>query len=572
MSTNGNGSRGPVILDANGVDATPRIIEDGWTNLLSSLGTGGDPRQRTSFRRSHGIPQQELEEIYRADGIGRKVVDLPAQEMVREWIEVEGDTDGLILKELTRIKARPSVRAGIQWARLYGGAIVVVLVDDGQKLDKPLRPDAVRRVLGLRVYDRWQVWWTTRDLQDNGEPKVYTVTPYTAGAGGQFQVHHSRVLRFEGEALPPRVKVQNQGWGDSVLQGVYDRLRDLGIAWGASANIVNSFIQHVLSIEGLQDMIAAGQEKHVKKRLELIDLSRSVLNTVLLDSREQYVKNASSVAGLADLLDRIAYAVCADTGIPATRLFGRSPDGMNATGESDQTNWYDELASEQEDVLREPLQRLVDLIARSKDGPFRGKPPEDELVVEFRPLWQLSDDKQADVRSKMALADRVYMEMGAVDPAEIAQSRFGGKHFSLDTELDTETLEQRLAPLAPQEGDDPEGAPAPKAPGAEEPATKVPTPSSGQDDTEKSIDADHALNGAQITAAIDVLKSLRAPQQGDRISKVSAIELLVAVGIERDKAVLMVDSSPEEGGSEAPEPPPGGPPTPPMPPPVEEEV
>lgn len=51
--------------------------------------------------------------------------------------------------------------------------------------------------------------------------------------------------------------------------------------------------------------------------------------------------------------------------------------------------------------------------------------------------------------------------------------------------------------------------------------------------------ADYTLNGAQITAAVDVITQLRQKT----IAVDAALELLVAVGIPRERAKLMVEKT-----------------------------
>lgn len=428
----------------SGTAATVR--SDGWMNLFTSMGTNKDRLTRTKFGMLARIDRVQLEQIYRSDGLGRRIIDTVPQDGTREWIDIEGDPDGAILKELQRLKAKQEFRNLWRWARLYGGAIMVMGVDDGKSLEAPLDPERpVRKVIFLRVYDRWQVTWNSADINNDpaseffGEPEWYRVTPYGAGVDN-FRVHRSRTVEMHGETLPERERIRNNGWGDSTLQSVYEALRDVGTAYNGAANILTDFITTILSVENLAEMIAAGQEDVVKKRLEIIDLSRSILNTVILDKNEQYNKQASSIAGLPDLLDRFGLFLCGVTGIPATKLFGRSPAGMNATGEADLRNYYDDIKSEQEDRLLDPITKLKDLLVTARDGEIKSQNT-DDFQVKFRSLWQLTDKEIADTRKVVADTDKLYVDMGAVDPVEIAKSRFGGERYSMETEIDVELRE-----------------------------------------------------------------------------------------------------------------------------------
>lgn len=54
--------------------------------------------------------------------------------------------------------------------------------------------------------------------------------------------------------------------------------------------------------------------------------------------------------------------------IPVTKLFGRSPAGMNATGESDLRNYYDYVDTLREAKLRPILEKLLPVLAMSAWG------------------------------------------------------------------------------------------------------------------------------------------------------------------------------------------------------------
>lgn len=54
--------------------------------------------------------------------------------------------------------------------------------------------------------------------------------------------------------------------------------------------------------------------------------------------------------------------------IPVTKLFGRSPAGMNATGESDLSNYYDMIEERKETMLRPVYDKILPLLFMSECG------------------------------------------------------------------------------------------------------------------------------------------------------------------------------------------------------------
>lgn len=420
------------------------VNTDGWQNVLLNLGNRGDATARSKFARMLRLDKQTLSDLFAGDGLGKRVVTLPVDDAIREWIE--GD-DNLKL-ELSRIGAKKEIKEAAYWSRLFGGSLVVALLDDGMDFDQPVNPEQIRRVMELRTYDRHRVTWTTADVQSDpaspnfGRVEVYTVQPIT---GGTYRVHASRCWRFDGLALPEEDRQRNQGWGDSALQAVYNALMNYGNTMLASANIIRDFVQAVLGVKGLAEMIRAGEEKNVANRANIIDLTRSVANLVMIDADgETYDKKASSVAGLADLWDRFALHVCATTGIPATKLIGRSPSGLNATGEGDQSNWYDVVREYQTDEIQPAIQWLVDLLEAQRDWRDTDRP--ETMDWNWPALDQPTEAEWAQVKKTNAEVDQVYMQANAgIDPEYLYYLRFGQGEYRAEINYDQAAYLEWLA-------------------------------------------------------------------------------------------------------------------------------
>jgi phage-related protein (TIGR01555 family) len=426
-------------------DARSVTRGDGWNNVLTNIGNRRDPVSATQFGMATMLDRRTLAAMYRGDGLAKRIVDIQVEEAIREWIEA----DDLLLAELGRLNAKQDVTEALKWARLFGGALVVALIDDGQDFDQPVNMNGIRSVRQLRVYDRWRVTFTTGDVDKDamsptfGKPLFYSVQGTT---GVPYRVHSSRCWRIDGLPLPDEERQLNNGWGDSAIMAAYEALRAYGQTMGASANIVRDFVQVVLGIRGLTDMLRQGEDALVAARANVIDLTRSVANTVFLDADgETYDKKASSVAGLADLWDRFALHVSSVTGIPATKLLGRSPAGMNATGESDMRQWYDVVQAYRGDEVEPLLRWLVGLIEAQSEWTDR---PE-EMDWTWPSLYQPTEAEWADVKLKIAQADAVYLDRGAADPEYLYHLRYGGA-FRPDAHYDFEEAAEWMAGREPQ--------------------------------------------------------------------------------------------------------------------------
>ena len=255
-------------------------------------------------------------------------------------------------------------------------------------------------------------------------------------------MHETRVLRFDGKLISDKDRLRNNGWNDSYLLGVYERLKGLGESYYGIEVIVSEFMQGVLSIQGLANMIAGGQEQLAIKRLNMIDQTRHILITLLMDSEEEYKRDFANVSGLSDVMHTLMLGVSSSSGIPVTRLFGESPAGLNATGESDMTMYYDKIISMQTNIMQDPVETLIRYVMLSNPSSFTNNIFAD-WELKFQELKELTEKEKAELRKTQAETDSTYISSGVLDPEEVALSRFGGETYSTETVID-ETIKRGL--------------------------------------------------------------------------------------------------------------------------------
>ena len=122
-----------------------------------------------------------------------------------------------------------------KWARLYGGAIAVMLVDDGRGLEEPLDWENARSIDEIRVFERsivqpdytalyrFNFLDTLNSPVPFGEPEYYTVFSIY----GSFIVHRSRCLVFRNGRLPEQTtNALYRYWGIPEYVKIKHELRE----------------------------------------------------------------------------------------------------------------------------------------------------------------------------------------------------------------------------------------------------------------------------------------------------------------------------------------------------------
>lgn len=397
---------------------------DSFQNVAARLGIGTDNLSSSSTYALNPITRQrsQLEWMYRGSWIVGQAVDCVAEDMTRAGIDITSairpeDVEG-IKSGFERRAIWQALEETIKWSRLYGGAIAVLLIE-GQDVSTPLRVDTVARggFKGIVCLDRWVVVPALEEVVQEygpsfGKPAYYDVMVSAPVFRGK-RIHHSRVIRLEGVDLPYWQKVAEYGWGLSIVERLYDRLVAFDSTTQGAAQLVYKAHLRTVSVEGLREILSEGgpAEAALTKMFEMIRVMQSNEGLTLIDAKDTFQTHSYTFSGMSDLLLQFAQQLSGALQIPLVRLFGQSPAGLNATGESDVRNYYDLIAQQQESRLRYGLQTIIDLIYRSDVG---GDPPAD-LGFKFNSLWQMSETERATIAVGITNAVTQAFEAGIVD-------------------------------------------------------------------------------------------------------------------------------------------------------------
>ena len=496
--------------------------EDGYVNLLNKYGTKQDNSEAYKFEREPVIPDMQLTGLYEGNGLFSKIIDTPAEEALKHGFDLNLKSDevnAFVEDALDDLEWEEKAATAIKWARLYGGALIVMLIDDGRGLEEPVDWEHIRSIDELRVYERSIVQPDYASLYQQdyggkgvgnrvskfGQPEYY----YVSSIYGSFKVHESRCLVFRNGVLPEQTSNATYlFWGMPEYVRIRRALRETVTAHTDSVKLLERSVQAIYSMKGLASLLTTDDgENQVLKRLQLVDTSRGLLNSIAIDSEgEQYDFKTFQFSGVKDVIDATCNMLSALTNIPQTILFGRSPAGMNATGDSDFESYYNFVEKIQRLMLKRNLRTLLDIVFRA--GIASGDVTEEpDYKLEFNPLWSLSDTEQATVdqtKAQTALVKaqtaQAYVDMQALDPTEVRRRLASDEEFDVEdiiSEDDEDDLLQSLLGTEPSTMSDVEAAQKNieqgQAPGGEEQSTTVaptatpPTTNADTADTDRGV-------------------------------------------------------------------------------------
>ena len=435
---------------------------DSFTNFAFKMGIGADNPLTSAGYGFNPITRVRtmLEWIHRGSWLGGVVIDVVAEDMTRAGITLEADDLDPDARErideaAVALQVWKSLCSAIKWARLYGGAIAVFMVE-GQNMETPLRINTIAKgqFKGLLVLDRWTVDPSLNDLVTEfgpnlGKPKFYKVQN-DAQALRNMKIHYSRVIRLEGIELPYWQKVMENLWGESVLERLYDRMIAFDSATTGAAQLVYKAYLRTYKIDGLRENIAAGgpQLEGLVRYTEMIRRFQSIEGMTLLDrDDEMEAMQTTAFSGLSDALTQFAQQLSGATGIPLVRLFGQSPSGFNS-GDTDLRNYYDKINKEQSTELTPGVTTLYRCLGQTVGSPLK----DTGVRLKFNSLWQLDDKEKAEIANSTAEAVSKAADGGLISQATSMRelqtsSRITGI-FTHITDKDIKAADEELPPSA----------------------------------------------------------------------------------------------------------------------------
>ena len=431
---------------------------DGYVNMMTRYGTQKDASEQYKFVPEDAVPDELLTMYYEGNGLFAKIIDTPAEEAIKHGFELKDVSDQAVedfyTEALDELDWEETAMTAIKWARLFGGSLAVMLINDGRGLDEPLDWRHIQSIDDIRVFDRSVIQpdYTTLfnyDPRDPfstrgsrlGLPEYYQIfSKY-----GSFTVHDSRCLVFQNGILPENTTNSiYQLWGVPEYIRLHRAIRDAEVAHRSAPKMLDRSVQPIYKMQNLAAELATEEgESKVLRRLQVIDMARGLLNSLVIDAEgEDYEFKTFQFSGINDVVSASCNMLSALSNIPQTILFGQAVGGMSSTDDTSMENYYNYVERIQRRMLKSNLRYLLSIIFQA--GLATGEVDEvPKIKIKFNPLWSLSDVEQADLEQKReqtkftrAQTAQIYVNMQAIDPSEVRQKLADSEEFDVEAMLD----------------------------------------------------------------------------------------------------------------------------------------
>jgi uncharacterized protein len=423
------------------------------------------------------LSAKALEELSR-DWLGKKIVSVFPNEATRKWTEISlvKDTDRKIATAFEqyeeRLEAKYKFNKADWLANIYGGAALLVNVDDGLPPDKPVDTARIKTIKGIYELDPQDIrpYFPNLDAPSD-DPDFYQVF-YSQESkakldklGSDYRslnlVHKSRIIRFDGSRLPPRLLRSTGGWGDPLIVSALKEIARYTKVSDSMAEMVQDHTILLHKMKGLQALIKQNLAKNkdtttatngvpdalavLTQQFRAMKLLMKKLGAVSVDSEDDLTYLVRNYQGLSEMKASFQEDLVAAVDIPYTMIFGRGPKGLAAggTGEAEDQVWSKTVSAYQEQNYRHrKLDMLYKYIWLAQDGPTKGKIPEG-WSYKFRPLYvENRKDETANQTAHTNMLIALQTQSGAITKDEVRASLYGGTEYSYEVSLDKEAWEK----------------------------------------------------------------------------------------------------------------------------------
>lgn len=374
----------------------------------------------------------------------RAFAEALSTEVTREWLTITSKSDEAedgrvkeIEDEFKRLGVREIIQKAVEHDAFFGRAQIFVDCGKEEARDTPLvlSPKTVAQGSLKRVATVEAVWTTpaTYNAVDPIAPDFFK--PSAWFMLGQ-KVHASRLMTVITRPLPDLMKPAFNFGGMSLSQLAEPYVENWLRTRQSVADLINNFSISVLATD-MSQLLGADDEDdggNLMNRAALFTRMRSNKGLMVLDKeREELVQVNTPLSGLHELQAQSQEHMCSVSRMPAIKLTGISPSGLNASSEGEIRVFYDWVAAQQEAHWRAPIETILQVVQLSLWGRI-----DPDIGFAWNPLYQMTPNELADIRLKNSQAATTYITNGVIDPSEererLARDPESG-YLGLDTDM-----------------------------------------------------------------------------------------------------------------------------------------
>ena len=353
-------------------------------------------------------------QAYMTHGVLQTAIDVPVLDAFRGGLDIKSEElDDEDIRTLTNFlresKTLHEVKDVFRWARLYGGAGLVINV-----AQDPLGPlnwnyvDYPDLPLSFIAADRWELILNVTQINEVEFPYNYYGHP----------LHKDRVMRVIGKEAPSFLRPRLQGWGMSEFERMIRDINQFVKGQNAMFQLMDEFKIDVFKLMGFNSTVLSDLARgKVSKRLMYLNYVKNYHRALILDTEDDFIQKQLTMSGWGEVFKQIMIGMAAAVRMPVTKLFGFAASGGLNDSPDDLENYNSMVESE----IREPALDILYPVVKASCRHLFGFEPQG-LDIGFQPLRVMGPVEEEEIRtSKQNRLMQLY-QSDILTPQELCQA------------------------------------------------------------------------------------------------------------------------------------------------------
>lgn len=401
----------PEIITRNGIKSSPTVAMDSDKALDSSELAINNMEIYNNInwnRLVTGFIGYGALSILAQNGIVQNIIQSVSTDCTREWgnLKYYGDGDAedemkQMISQAEKLQLKDTMRIAMEKTWLFGGTMVYPKIyNDDTIRDKRvlINPGSIKKdsLKYFKVIEPIYCAPMNFNASDPFAKAFYE--PQTWNIMGQ-SVDSSRLMRFNANDAPLLLKPLYQFFGISPVQLALSKIDGFEQVYNEIIGIISKFNLNVLKTNSnaLSEILNGSDSQQninsIQARIQMFNLLRNNFGTLLIDKdMEEWQQFTMSLNTLDKLLNQNLELIAAYTRIPATKLFGTSPQGFGSSGEHELKNYHEFIRSVQQSCLLSHVGKSYDMIQLDLFGKINP-----DIRFEFNPLETASELEKSQI-------------------------------------------------------------------------------------------------------------------------------------------------------------------------------
>jgi phage-related protein (TIGR01555 family) len=414
------------------------VRNDGLVNSTNGMGGSSDGFAGSKYNYLQSINSASFYNLYKHNGLIKKIIDLPSYDATRNWIEIEEDNADRFIQHLKKINAKLHLTNALKMTRLYGSALVVLDIDDGiSDIVQPVNVNRVRDVKILHTFPTHEFSPVFENDNVLNYEKYQLVSSNTNLE--QVFIHKSRTILLTNN---PLFADNCNKFESSTIFEVIEPVKRLDYIRNIITKLMEISQYDIIQIdkEELDNFMTNGNNAEeaaqiIKTKLEFLNKSKSVYNTMATMSGDSIQRLQSNFSNYDNLITKCENEVASVSYIPTHVLFGTEKSGLSKSGDSELEVYYNFVSGIQETILTPAIAELLFLISKCIGNNVK------DPVFTFNPLWQMSDIELAEYDNKNADTIKKLTDSGMTVNMDSVHNIFGGRYIDIGESKKTQALD-----------------------------------------------------------------------------------------------------------------------------------